>query len=113
MWLPAERLNIHRAERLRLQQLLRDPLTPKKLALRISIVMGASRGKSNSQLAQELAVSRPTIIHWRKKFKAAGIKALVREPLQTRARNETGEENQPQPLIGEPLNIVAVYVSPH
>lgn len=113
MWLPAERLNIQHAERRQLKQLLRDPQTPKKLALRISIVMGASRGKSNSQLAQELAVSRPTVIHWRKRFEEAGIKGLIREPLQTKPRNEMAEPSQPRQLTGEPMDIVGVYVGPH
>ena len=112
MWLPAERLNLKSGERRQLTQLLRDPLTPKKLAMRISIVMGASRGKSNSQLAQELAVSRPTIIHWRKRFEEAGIAGLGRMPAQTALGNEVRGQRDVRQHTGKVLDIVGVYVGP-
>jgi transposase-like protein len=86
MWLPAERLSVSRAQRRQLTHLVRDPLTPKRVAARALIVLGASGGTSNSQLAQELSISRPTVIHWRRRFEKAGVAGLLAETPRETAR---------------------------
>src|SRR5947209_8547322 len=117
MWLPAERLSLTRAQRRQLTQIMRDPLTPKRLALRARIVLGAGGGASNSQLAQELSVSRPTVIHWRKRFVEAGVAGLARDPELGAIRPRRAESGPPQaqPARAEQsklLDIAGIYVYP-
>jgi transposase len=50
--------------------------TPQSIATRARIVLLASEGRSNSAIARELAVSRPTVIMWRERFAAGGPQAL-------------------------------------
>jgi transposase len=51
--------------------------TPQSVAMRARIVLLASEGASNSEIARELRVSRPTVILWRKRFAAGGPRALT------------------------------------
>jgi hypothetical protein len=58
---------------------VRDPNMPRKLVLRARIVLGAADGLSNSELARQLGTSRPTVIHWRRRFAASpGVVELLR-----------------------------------
>jgi transposase len=50
--------------------------TPQSIATRARIVLMAGQGKSNSAIARELGVSRPTVIMWRERFQADGPQAL-------------------------------------
>ncbi len=51
--------------------------TPQSVAMRARIVLAAGAGASNSQIARELGVSRPTVIAWRERFAAGGPQALT------------------------------------
>jgi transposase len=51
--------------------------TPQGVARRARIVLLASEGHSNSAIARDLYVSRPTVIMWRKRFTAGGPQALT------------------------------------
>ena len=51
--------------------------TPQSVALRARIVLLASEGVSNSEIARVLAVSRPTVILWRSRFAEGGPRALT------------------------------------
>ncbi len=50
--------------------------TPQSVAVRARIVLLASAGVSNSEIARRLGVSRPTVIMWRKRFAEGGPHAL-------------------------------------
>ena len=51
--------------------------TPQNVVTRARIVLGAAAGASNSQLARQLEVSRPTVIMWRERFDEGGPQALA------------------------------------
>jgi transposase len=51
--------------------------TPQSVAMRARIVLMAGEGHSNSAIARELGVSRPTVIMWRERFAAGGPAALT------------------------------------
>ena len=51
--------------------------TPQSVALRARIVLLASEGVSNSEIARTLGVSRPTVILWRSRFAEGGPPALT------------------------------------
>ncbi len=51
--------------------------TPQSVVTRARIVLAAAAGESNSQIARELTVSRPTVIMWRERFSQGGPAALA------------------------------------
>ncbi len=51
-----------------------------KRAVRVGIVLAAADGLSNTAIAKKLSVSRPTVIHWRERFKKAGAEGLLARP---------------------------------
>ena len=63
----------------RLESLVRSGKTEQRVALRSRIILGASTGKSNHTLAKDLKISRPTIIHWRKRFEKERVDALLKD----------------------------------
>jgi transposase len=50
--------------------------TPQSVAVRARIVLLAGQERSNSQIARQLGVSRPTVIMWRQRFAEDGPHAL-------------------------------------
>lgn len=60
-----------------LERWVRAPSTPQGVALRATIILRAAAGVSNSRIAKECAVSRPTINLWRGRFDAGGPEALT------------------------------------
>ncbi len=93
MWDRAEALSVTAKQRRELTRLVRNPNTPQKLVLRASIVLGAADGISNNQLAQQLATSRPTVIHWRERFSDGGVDGLLHDaPRPGRNRTITAEQ---------------------
>ncbi len=52
-------------------------MTPQSIALRARIVLFAADGYSNNRIAQELDISRVTVIDWRRRFVEGGVDALA------------------------------------
>lgn len=50
--------------------------TPQRVALRCRIVLAAGEGQSDGAIAAALAVSRPTVILWRKRFAEQALEGL-------------------------------------
>src|SRR6201987_333319 len=50
--------------------------TPQQVALRSRIVLAAAAGRSDSAVAQELAINRKTVMLWRRRFAQEGIDSL-------------------------------------
>ena len=79
MWKPAKALRVTRQDREVLDALARAPKTPQRVALRARIVLGAAAGRSINGLAQELGVTRPTVMLWRQRYCDAGVDGLLKD----------------------------------
>jgi len=79
MWKPARALRVTRQDREVLDALARAPKTPQRVALRARIVLGAAAGRSINGLAQELGVTRPTVMLWRQRYSEAGVDGLLKD----------------------------------
>ena len=79
MWKPARALRLKDEEREWLEALVRSGHTPQRVALRARVVLGAAAGQANHRLAQDLGISRPTILRWRQRYEAAGVVGLLKD----------------------------------
>jgi transposase len=69
-----------------LRSWLRSTSVEAGLAERARIVTLAAEGLANTEIAERLGVSRPTVIHWRRRYQSGGIEALVDRPRSGRPR---------------------------
>jgi transposase len=76
----APALVLREGDRKRVGDLARLPTVPSGLARRARIVLLAADGVPNAQIARTVGVSRPTVIGWRDRYEAGGIRALEDEP---------------------------------
>ncbi len=90
MWERARALPLGPEDREWLQALARGRNTPQKVALRARIVLGAAEGRPNHRLAQELGVSRPTVLLWRQRYAAAGVPGVLRDAPRPGRRKRIG-----------------------
>jgi transposase len=75
---PAKAIELSEADRRMLESWARAHSTPQQIARRGAIVLRASEGVANSRIAQEVGVSRSTVVEWRKRFLDEGLEALTR-----------------------------------
>ncbi len=66
-------INLPAAERTQLEQWESAQGTPQQVALRCRIILGALAGQQNVAIAEELGVSRPTVLLWRRRVREQGI----------------------------------------
>jgi len=78
-WEAAAALSVSAEDRELLSGLARGGNTSQKVALRARIVLGAAAGRANHALAQELGVSRPTVLLWRERYASAGLAGLLKD----------------------------------
>lgn len=74
-------------ERGALAKLVRSRRTPQALALRAQIVLKTADGLGASAIAEELAISHPTVRKWRRRFVEEGGVGLRNEPRHGRPRS--------------------------
>lgn len=79
MWAPAKREKATVEQVGQLEAWVSSPTTSQRVVLRSRIVLRAIEGVSNHAIADELAVSRPTVLLWRKRFAKDGPTALLRD----------------------------------
>jgi len=76
---PLKRFTLTSETRDQLQSIVRSRSMPQALARRAKIVLMAAEGMSNSQIAQQLTLSLPTVGLWRERFLAQGLVGLYDE----------------------------------
>ena len=77
MFAPAPPLALSPQQKSTLEALLRDGSTPQKIALRGRIILLAHQGWANHSIAQQLGISRPTVIALRAAFAAQHMEAVT------------------------------------
>jgi hypothetical protein len=77
---PTVRVTISPSERTLLEQWARRRTTAQGLAQRAQIVLACAAGRSNSEIAAELRITRQTAGRWRRRFVAKRLDGLLDEP---------------------------------
>lgn len=77
---PIPPLQLSREERDTLERWVRRPTSAQALCLRARIVLACAQGKNNTQVAQQMHLSNPTVGKWRGRFVARRIDGLLDEP---------------------------------
>jgi transposase len=93
-------LDIPPKDKKRLHSWTRSRNIPAALAQRARIVLMAGHGYSNTEIAEQAGVSRPTVIMWRRRYEQGGIGALEDMPRSGR------------PAEIDPLQIVIATLEP-
>ncbi|MDP3061667.1 MAG: helix-turn-helix domain-containing protein, partial [Chloroflexota bacterium] len=78
MWNPANALLMSPDQRRTLEAWVRAQSTPRGVALRARIALLAADGLPNRRIAQEVGVSRSTVLLWRQRFQQGGPAALTK-----------------------------------
>ena len=84
---PAPALSLRDGDREELARWTRSSSTRAGLAQRARIVLLAADGSSNTEIADKVGVSRPTVISWRKRYQDKGIDGLVDQERSGRPRH--------------------------
>jgi len=77
MWTKAPQLAVSEEQRKVLETWVRAHSTPQSVVTRSRIILLSGEGVPNNRVAKELAISRPTVILWRKRFAAGGPQVLT------------------------------------
>jgi transposase len=73
-------LVLREGDQARLESLTRSSSVRAGLALRARIVLLAAQGLPNAEIARRCGTSRPTVVDWRARYVAGGIRALEDQP---------------------------------
>jgi transposase len=76
VWSPAAPLAVTAEQRRTLETWVRAHNTPQSVSTRARIVLRAADGHSNNAIANEVGVTRTSVIEWRRRFAAEGIECL-------------------------------------
>lgn len=77
---PLKPLVLAEDEREKLELLARRPKTSQRMAMRARIVLAASKGLSNNEVAKKVGCSHKTVCKWRERYRIAGLEGLLDEP---------------------------------
>ena len=88
---PATKLILTDPERRQLQAIGRHRSTPRGIALRVNILLGAADGIANHVLARDLATSLPTVLLWRRRYESDGLAGVIED------RHRSGRPKQISP----------------
>jgi len=79
MWNPAAALNLPSEQRQLLHAWINANNTPQKVAFRARVILLASQGYANRDIARRLGTSRPTVLLWRQRFAEQGPQGLLED----------------------------------
>jgi len=96
-------LAVSEEQRNELRRWVRAPSTPQGVVLRAKIILAASSGTPNLQIAHALSVGRPTVLLWRGRFAEGGLPAL-REIKEGRGRKPIVSEKRIEAIIADTLH---------
>lgn len=82
----AATLSLDDGQRQALEALARAGTTPQRVARKCEVILLASQGESNSAIARQLGLSRPTVLATRAAFVQGGVDALRRRQTRQRSR---------------------------
>ena len=77
---PLAALQVSAADREVLERWTRRQKSANAQAMRARIVLASARGQSNTEIAWQLRVSKPTVGKWRARYTAHGLDGLLDEP---------------------------------
>ena len=89
---PTPPLTINDEERETLERWNRRPKTAQALAQRARMILGCADGKTNTAVAAELRVSKPTVGKWRARFLERRLDGLLDEPRPGTPRKISDED---------------------
>ena len=84
--MPVQPLGLRAGDRGVLESWVRSSAIRSGLAQRARIVLLAADGMSNTAIAEQVGVSRPTVISWRQRYTAGGLAGLDDRPKSGRPR---------------------------
>jgi transposase len=79
-------------ERARLETWTRRRTSAQGLAQRARIILAAADGRSNTEIAERVGVTRPTVTKWRNRFALQRLDGLTDEPRPGRPRTITDDK---------------------
>ena len=98
MFAPAASISLQESQIQQLRMLARAGTTTQRVARRCRVILLAHAGTSNSAIAQQLGLSRPTVNATRAAFLRGGVEALLRDPKRKRSRRVLSQELEQQIL---------------
>jgi transposase len=87
----ASKLILTDSQRKQLQAISRHRSTPRGIALRLNIILGAAEGAANHVLARNLSTSLPTVLLWRRRYESDGLTGVMED------RHRSGRPKQIAP----------------
>ena len=92
---PAPKLSLSDSDRKHLLEISRHRSTPRGIALRIDILLGAAEAIANHLLARDLYTSLPTVLLWRRRFDGGGLAAVLEDrPRSGRPKQISAEREE-------------------
>ena len=85
MFAPAAALVLDPAQKQGLESLVRSGLTPQRVARKCRVILLACQGIANHAIAQQLGLSRPTVLATRAAFAQGGVEALTQPQKRKRS----------------------------